>query len=356
MAERIGFVVDPGARLRAALRGPRLSLGPRIDRLDPPGESSLPGSARDRRSWAALAGGGLVPEPPVTGRRARRRKAQEWQTVHDHLERVQSAHRRPVSRAVRPNLETPEFDRDQIRDDLMEEATEGLGGLALLARARVRRATRPHLDAAAEEREQELRRSAAERQAALERWWSGLLHAEPAIVRERLHLAFEEHRFAAAVTSVEDDRAHLVVPVAKPSALVGDREPTTEPGGARTLPKMTKERRHEVYEAAIGSGLLSTAAEAFAVCPGLDRLTAAVIAPEHVGGPAALMIVEVARDLVLPDRAEHAAISRVSDVEQAEDAGLGRVVIDRGDVSGALRPLETSHPDVRPVLEVLETD
>jgi hypothetical protein len=321
MADHLDFQVDPGIELRAALRGPRLSLGPRIDRVEPAvsevadasGASGASGemaasdasdeaaSAR-RWSWAELAGGGLVPTPEPKGRRARRRKRQEWQTVHDHLVAVTTMHDRLVDHTREPVLEPTHADRDEVR-------------------AR----------------------------------WAALVRNEPTVVRERLATAFEAHRFSAAVASVHGDRADLVVPVAKPSALVGDREPTTETSGARTLPRMTKERRHQVYEAAIGSGLMSTAAEAFAVAPGLGRVAAAVVAPEQVGGPAVLLLVEVSRKLVLPDAADRAAIGSIGQVEEAEPSGLGRVVIDRGRVSGALRPLEPSHPDVSPILAVLTT-
>lgn len=354
MTDRIGFEVDPGIELRAALRGPRLSLGPRIDRVGPDGAPDP--WAQHRAAWSAAAGGGLLPEPAPSGRRARRRKEQEWQTIHDHLVAVTTMHERPVARASTPAIPRPEIDRDEIRRALMAEATDGLSSLDLVGRSRVRKATRPYLDDAVEERVAELEAAADDEQRELRAWWQRLTANDPATVREHLTVCLERHRFAAAVATVESDRVHLVVPVAKPSALVGDREPTTEPGGHRTLPKMTKERRHEVYETAIGSGLASTFAEVFAVCPSIGRVACLVVAPEHVGGPAVLVGLEVTRGLVLPDPADRSAIDGVRDVEEAQPDGRGAVVIDRGDVSGALRPLDHEHPDVAGALAVLRTE
>jgi hypothetical protein len=63
-----------------------------------------------------------------------------------------------------------------------------------------------------------------------------------------------------------------------------------------------------------------------------------------------LLLVEVARKRVHPAGADRSAIGSIGQVEEAEPSGLGRVVIDRGRVSGALRPLEPPHPDVAAIL------
>lgn len=354
MADRLDLTVDDGIELRAALRGPRLALGPRILRED---RQPIDEETRARwDTWAAHAGGGLIPTPAPRSRRARRRKQQEWQTVHDHLISVTTMHERPVTRAREPQLDDLHLDRDTLRKDLKAEATAGVSAFDVITRSRLRRENHLHLDQAVEGRAAELREQHAQDRDDLQAWWEALRRNDPSTLRHRLHLAFAQHRFSAAVAGVVDDRVDLVVSVAKPAGLVGDREPTTERGGQRTLPKMTKERQHAVYEAAIGSGLLSTASEVFAVAPGVERVATAVLAPEHVGGPAILMLVEMTRDLVLPDGAEAAAISTVAEVEAAEPVAGGRVVVDRGDVSGALRHLDETHPDVAPVLEVVRIE
>jgi hypothetical protein len=141
--------------------------------------------------------------------------------------------------------------------------------------------------------------------------------------------------------------------VLEPEHLIGIREPTVTDKGNLSLARMSKTRRHELYEAAISSAFVAAAAEAFARAPGIEVVDAAVVAPRHIGGPAVLMLVELPRVLVLPDGADRPASG---DLVRAAEAGLATLVRDKGGRIGALRALDPNDPDVAMLLDVLDLE
>jgi hypothetical protein len=193
----------------------------------------------------------------------------------------------------------------------------------------------------------------AEQQAAADAWWQAVLANDPEVVTGHLERSLADHQLPAAVSAVEDGCAHPVIAVSEPEVLIGRREPTVTEKGNLSLKRMTRTRQHELYEAAISSAILPVAAEAFAVAPALRAVDVAVVAPDHVGGAAVLVLAELPRGTALPDGAGRPG---VSDLRAAAEAGRASLVSDKGGRVGALRPLDHEDPDVAMLLDLLDRD
>jgi hypothetical protein len=190
-------------------------------------------------------------------------------------------------------------------------------------------------------------------QAEADRWWAALQANDPEIVTEQLEVAFAEHGLPAVPTDVVDDTAHLVVSVLPVEKLIGPREPSLTEAGNLSLARLTKTRRHELFQAAVGSAVLAVAAEAFATCPGLSAVDVAVVCPEALGGPVVLQLIELSRVDVLPG---DATVPVDSTLTALAAEGRATLVEDRGGRIGALRPLAEEDPDVRALLDVLDAE
>ena len=348
MGSGVEFRVAPGMRLRVANRGPRVSIGPRILRVHPDG--GRPATAAETASatrWSTLAGGGHL--APAAG--ATSRKADEWAGVRTYLDGLLSAHTAPVRRAQRPTVPTPaRVTRRDVRRDLRRDADSGASWWHLPARFEARADVDRRLDAEVARRRTAADERAAAEQAEADAWWDRLVANDPDTVMTHLDRALAEHGMPATVTAVEGDRAHLVVPVLTVEKLIGPREPTSTDDGSLSLRRITKARRHELYEGAVTSAMIAVAAETFALAPAILAVELAVVAPAHLGGPAVLLLAELPQEVILPDGADRP----VADDLVAE-AAADRVTLvrDKGGRVGALRPLE-GDPDVRALLDALD--
>lgn len=351
MGSGVDFRVAPGVRLRAANRGPRVSIGPRISRVHRAGGG--PALSADREAltlWSSLSGGGHA--PPAN--RGASRKAEEWGGVRAYLDDLLSAHTVPVERATPPVAPPPDpVSRRAVRRELRREAVVGLPWWRLGARLVARAAVDASLDTELARRRTAATDSATSAQAQADAWWTRLLANDPDTVTAHLDRALADHAMPATVTAVEGDRAHLVVPALTVEKLIGPREPTVTDAGDLSLTRITKTRRHELFESAVTSAMLAVAAETFAVAPGIMTVDLAVVAPGHLGGPAVLMLAELSRDAVLPEGADRPV---EEDLVAAAEAGRATLVRDKGGRLGALRPLDDGDPDVRALLDVLDTE
>ena len=352
MAFGVGFRVAPNVRLRATRRGPRVSLGPRIARVHLGGGTPAVSAGRGPVTvWQTLSGGGQA--PPVRGG-ASRRKAEEWNSVRNHLDGLLRQHHREVTHAQRPVLAPPPpIERRRVRRELRRRAARGTRWWRIGARREAWHRADTLVDtelAARAAAQQEQHRA---EQAAADGWWAALLANDPDTVMARLDGAFAAHELPAAATAVVDATAHVVLSVLPVEKLIGPREPKTTDAGNLSLARMTKTRRHELYQAAIGSAVIAIAAEAFATCPGLETVDIAVVCPEQLGGPAVLLLVELPRAQVLPHGAPRPVTSTLSELA---DQGHATLVQDRGQRIGALRPLSDDDPDVRALLDVLDAE
>jgi hypothetical protein len=368
VAVGVGFRVAPGVRLRATRRGPRVSLGPRMGRVHVGGgRTALSTGAGPVTFWSTLSGGGRT-SPSSAGRgSAAARKADEWATIRVHLDELLSQHLAPVVRATPPVVPPPPGRaRWAVRvaryrelaghlDDVVDAGAAGRRRpVGLAERWRAWRVSGQGLDAEAAERGAKAEAERDRQQRAADTWWERLVANDPQVVAERLETALVEHALPATVTAVEDGRASLALAVEPPEKLIGTREPTMTEAGNLSLRRLTKTRRHELYQGAIGSAVLAVAAEAFAIAPGLVAVEVAVVDPQHLGGPGVLLLADLPRETVLPDGADRPVMSSLWAV--AEE-GRATIVADRGGRIGALRPLEPAEvPEVAMLLDVLDVE
>ncbi len=350
----VGFRVAPGVRLRSSRRGPRVSLGPRIARVHLGGGVPAVSTGKGRFTvWRTLSGGGQT--APTTGRRrASPKKQRAWTSVRDHLDSLLTQHHRPVAHAVRPVVPpAPPVQARSVRRELRRQQRRDVPWW----RWTERRAAKQRADALAEAeipRRQAARAAEHEaEQAEADRWWAALNANDPEVVTDQLEEAFAEHGLPAVPTDVVADTAHLVVSVLPVEKLIGPREPSLTAAGNLSLARMTKTRRHELFQAAVGSAVIAVAAEAFATCPGLAAVDVAVVCPEALGGPAVLQLIELSRVEVLPG---DATVPVDSTLTELAAAGRATLVEDRGGRIGALRPLAEEDPDVRALLDVLDAE
>jgi hypothetical protein len=349
----VGFRVAPGVRLRATRRGPRVSLGPRIARVHLGGGRTAVSAGKGPFTvWSTLAGGGH--QPPSEAPRSRRQKADEWANIRSHLDGLLAAHAQPVERTQAPQVPVPgPVRRGTVRRRLLTDATTSLAWWQLRERWRAIRTVERGLDEALAAERRAQRSEHTSQQAAADAWWRGLLANDPDIVTDHIERGLSTHELPATVTAVDGATIHLALSVLEPDHLIGIREPTVTDKGNLSLARMTKTRRHELYEAAISSAVVAAAAEAFALAPAIQIVDAAVVAPRHIGGPAVLMLVELPRQLVLPDGADRPVSS---DLVRAAEAGLATLVRDKGGRIGALRALDPEEPEVAMLLDVLDLE
>ena len=352
MAFGVGFRVAPNVRLRATRRGPRVSLGPRIARVHLGGGTPAVSAGQGPVTvWQTLSGGGHAPPPRG---RASHRKTAEWNSVRDHLDQLLGQHHREVTHAQRPVVPAPARTRRRdVRRDLRRRAAAGTPWWRLDARRRAWREADARLDTEVAARTARRVEQHREEQAAADAWWAALLANDPDTVMARLDAAFAEHELPGAATAVVGATAHVAVSVLPLERLIGPRERTISDTGNPSLARVTKTRRHELYQGAIGSAVIAVAAEALATCPGLEAVDVAVLCPEQLGGPAVLLLAELPRASVLPHGATRPVTSTLSELA---DRGHATVVQDRGRRVGALRPLDDEDPDVRALLDALDAE
>ena len=352
MAFGVGFRVAPNVRLRASRRGPRVSLGPRIARVHLGGGTpAVSAGSGPVTVWQTLSGGGHA--PPARGRAGQRTTA-EWNSVRDHLDQLLGQHHREVTHARRPVVPTPApVRRRDVRRDLRREAAEGTPWWRPDARRRAWREADGRLDAEVAARTAHRAEQHQQAQAAADAWWAALLANDPDTVMGRLEAAFTEHELPGAATAVVGSTAHVAMSVLPLERLIGPREPAITDAGNLSLARVTKTRRHELYQGAISSAVIAVAAEALATCPGLEAVDVAVLCPEQLGGPAVLLLAELPRASVLPHGWTRPVTSTLSELA---DRGHATLVQDRGRRVGALRPLGDEDPDVRALLDALDAE
>jgi hypothetical protein len=132
----------------------------------------------------------------------------------------------------------------------------------------------------------ESQRRAAERfaeQADFDDDWKLLQTNDPAVTLGTLEEAFADNEAPAAAIDCEGNQTTVVMQFVTPEAIVPERKPARTPTGKRTLKKRTKTEINHLYLAALGSNVLATVKETFAVAPGTDTVQLLVIRRETSG-------------------------------------------------------------------------
>lgn len=132
----------------------------------------------------------------------------------------------------------------------------------------------------------ESERRTAERlaeQAALDDDWQHLQANDPNVTLAILEEAFADNEAPAAAIDCEGSQTTVVMQFVSPEAIVPERKPARTPTGKRTLKKRTKTEINRLYLAALGSNVLATVKETFAVAPGTDVVQLLVLRREASG-------------------------------------------------------------------------
>ncbi len=174
---------------------------------------------------------------------------------------------------------------------------QALQGISLLDRSKRKEAQQRAEDAARSEvhlQWQHTMQAHVEQQSLLDEGWNKLIAHDAQAVHEALEDAFEDNQSPAACLDVGKDtssgtgeRFATVLIVFGSVDLVPDRRPATTAGGQPTLRKRTKSERNEFYVRALGSTVLATVKEAFAVAPSLTETRIVVLRKDgHAATPA----------------------------------------------------------------------
>ena len=278
----------PKAR-RVELPGPEeVDSGPIEDRLER--EAGIP------ETIAKLGGGDSPPiaaKPEPVDRyalmREHRRKAREGISIFRIGERIsatrdadrqaekaaeiEGGHRREAQQAEQARL-------DQLWSEL----------------ERARKAVAEELPVEVEAEQQRRAAKRASEQAELDKEWEKLRANDPETTIATLEQAFADNESPAAPLNCEGARTTVVMQFPQPQTVVPERKPALTPGGKRTLKKRTKTEANSLYLEALGSNVLATVKEAFAVAPGTDVVQMLVIRREvdkkHAGELVAIYVGE----------------------------------------------------------------
>lgn len=172
--------------------------------------------------------------------------------------------------------------------------------------------------------------------------WAALRDHDAEAVTARVDLGLAAGQLPGVALDVGPGGVTVAVSVLPVDQLVGPRTPVREAGGTR-LKRADQARKHEVYAEVVDAAVLAVAGTTFAVAPGAARVTIAVVCPQHLGGPAVLLVCRCTRDRLLPEGATRVAVDRLED---AVLASSGDLVRDRSETLGALRPLEDEVPGI----------
>ena len=98
-----------------------------------------------------------------------------------------------------------------------------------------------------------------------------------------LSSAFADNESPAAPINCDGGRTTVVMQFPPPESMVPERKPALTPGGKQTLKRRTKTEVNSLYLETLGSNILATVKEAFAVAPGTHVVQMLVIRCESEG-------------------------------------------------------------------------
>lgn len=291
----VSLKIAPGVRVRASSRGVRASVGPRVARVHVGGgrtaissgvgpftASSAVGGRRGGGGRSRAASGSVRPSLTALERQAN--AAQREEQIRDlvALERsLVSLHHETFTPAQRVTVPPPTApDAARI---LREQTKTELRGISLFNRAG-RREARARAQQIADQRvASEAAAGAAGHRAAqshADAEWAGLCSHNRDLVLPALEDAFEDNQSPAACIDVDIEartRYATVLIVFGSSDMVPEQTPALTPTGRPTLRKRTKTDRNALYAAALGSTVLATVKEGFAVAPSVDEFRVVVV-------------------------------------------------------------------------------
>jgi hypothetical protein len=199
-------------------------------------------------------------------------RAQEAVQVHDRLTLLMAVQRERFASSARPIVPIPQ------RQDA--------GPVAKADWRRRRREVRPWRRSARKELHQDVQQQAQEQvelayqsacheaeaaQAEADAWWRALTIGDGPVTTAALQAAFADNTAPVAVTWAQGSHAMLVLSV-PPLSVIPAKKAHVTPSGRLSSKAWTKTELNGVYVSLIGSHLLGTLREAFAVAPSLESV------------------------------------------------------------------------------------
>ncbi|CAN5562353.1 hypothetical protein BH20ACT23_BH20ACT23_30240 [soil metagenome] len=276
--------VAKGVRISASSRGIRTSLGPRATRLHVGGGRPGISTGVGRYTyWTGLGGSKgpskASPRTSVATHQTQLRAAERLEEI-DRVRALEativSRHKEHFAPAQRPIAPEPEpVDTATIHRRARAQELSGVG----FFRFSERRASKSR---AKEIADGEIGKERAKRvarkkrlQVDLDEEWNKLNANDPETVMNTLEAAFEDNQDPAAPINCEEDSASVVI-LYPPQDFVPDKKPARTPTGKPILKRRNKTETSDLYARALASTTLATVKEAFAVAPGLERITIVV--------------------------------------------------------------------------------
>ena len=191
----------------------------------------------------------------------------------------------------------------------------------------------------------------AEEQERLDEYWRRLDTNDPDVTLEALEQAFADNEAPAAAIDCDGLRTTVVMQFVPPEAIVPERKPARTPTGKPTLKKRTKTEINALYLQALGSNVLATVKEAFAVAPGTGAVQMLVVRHEtsktHEGQLACIYVGEF-------DRAIFAGASGNRDPAVALSLSTEAVLNLKGKTEAVSPIALDGRPDLASVLAAVE--
>jgi hypothetical protein len=292
----------------------RVTLSP-PDEVDPqPIETERVAAARIPQLVAAASGGEVPPvaaNPEPVDRyelmREHRKHARAGISFWNIRDQIAAARDADTEAETAAEAETKRRSEEQRHE---QERLDDLWSQLQAARTRVADEVVLAVDAEKKRRAEER----ASEQAVLDDEWQKLNANDPSLTLSVLEEAFADNEAPAAAIDCDGDRTTVVMQFVPPEAIVPERKPARTPTGKRTLKKRTKTEINALYLEALGSNVLATVKETFAVAPGTDVVQMLVVRREtdkkHAGELAAIYVGEF-------DRASYAGASGARKAGQA---------------------------------------
>lgn len=202
--------------------------------------------------------------------RKRRRQGIPFWRIRDHIEAAREADREAEEAADGQTRERKAAQETEQRrlDSLWSELQQARASVAEELPGRI----------AAERERRETARAADQQE--LDQAWARLQANEPEVTLPALKKAFADNEAPAEAIRCEGDRTTVVMRFSLPEDLIPERKPARTPTGKRTLKKRTKTEINALYLEALGSNVLATVKEAFAVAPGTETIQLLVVRRE----------------------------------------------------------------------------
>ncbi|MFF0631636.1 TerD family protein [Nocardia sp. NPDC004151] len=296
-----GFRVGvPGMSVRVSTRGVRTSVGPRIARVSmgagrtrvssgfgpffastslSGGRRGSTGQRRSSRPRAALPSPAQLERARRQAERAQQEAEraaliEQLQRLRLQMTSVHLQHFEPARPPVIPNPPLPEPARV-----LAAARAFHLSGIGMLARSdRAAAKQRADEDARRYSMEEQQRLEAVHQQLITDAavWWQHIVSNDEGTVCEAVNLAFSDNPAAGCAVGV--DGSVLSVVMRQPDIdSLPDQAPGFTPSGRLMLKALTKRDRALWWLTAMGSNVIGTLLEGFAVAPGITAIDLAVL-------------------------------------------------------------------------------